>query len=81
VRFTLGKDGAVYAFIMAVPQAGEVLKIHLLGKNASLLDRAPSEVNLLGYNQKISWKQENDALTIDYPSDAKFPFGVVFRIK
>lgn len=81
VRFTQGKDGAVYAFIMAVPQAGEILTIRSLGKNAGLLDASPKEVSLLGCSQAIEWKQGADALTIHYPKDAKYPFGVVFRVK
>jgi alpha-L-fucosidase len=81
VRFTQGKDGAIYAFIMAVPSSGETLKITSLGKKAGLLEKAISAVSLLGYSKKITWKQQDDALLIDYPSDAKFPFSVVFRVK
>lgn len=81
VRFTQGKDGAVYAFIMAVPQAGETLKIRSLGKKAGLLEKRPQSVTLLGYSQKLDWKQEDDALSIRYPQGASFPFAVVFRVK
>jgi alpha-L-fucosidase len=81
VRFTQGKDGAVYAFIMAVPQAGETLKIRSLGKKAGLLEKRPQSVTLLGYSQKLDWKQENDALSIRYPQGASFPFAVVFRVE
>ena len=81
VRFTQGKDGAVYAFIMAVPQAGETLKIRSLGKKAGLLEKRPQSVTLLGYSQKLDWKQEDDALSIRYPQGASFPFAVVFRVE
>jgi len=81
VRFTRGKDGAVYAFIMAVPKAGEVLRIRALGRDAGLLDAAPRSVTLLGSKAEIGWKQEPDALVIEHPSAADFPYGVVFRIE
>ncbi len=81
IRFTQGKDGAVYVFIMAVPKAGETLKIRALGKEAGLLEKPVERVTLLGADDLIRWKQERDALVIDYPGSTDFPFGVVFRIE
>ncbi len=81
VRFTRGKDGAVYAFIMAVPKAGETLRIRALGHEAGLLGKAPRAVTLLGSAAKLDWKQESDGLVIRYPDGADFPYGVVFRIE
>lgn len=80
VRFTHGKDGAVYAIIMAVPKPGETLRIRALGRDAKLLEKAPTTVNLLGSEEKLQWKQEADALVITYPQSAAFPFAVVFHI-
>lgn len=80
VRFTQGKDGAVYAFIMATPKPGETLRIRALGRDAGLLDKAPASVGLLGFKETIQWKQDADALVIKYPRSAGFPCGVVFRI-
>jgi alpha-L-fucosidase len=80
VRFTQGKDGAVYAFIMATPKPGETLRIRALGRDAGLLEKPLKAVSLLGAKEKLQWKQEADALVIDYPPSADFPFGVVFRI-
>jgi alpha-L-fucosidase len=81
VRFTQGKDGAVYAFILAVPKAGETLKIRALGLDAGLLGKPVQGVALLGADDLIRWKQERDALVIDCPGSADLPFGVVFRIE
>jgi hypothetical protein len=81
VRFTHGKDGAVYAFVMAVPQPGESLRIRSLGKSAGLLDAAVKAVSLLGSEAKLEWQREDEALAIEYPQDASFPFGVVFRVE
>lgn len=80
VRFTQGKDGAVYAFIMAVPTDGEVLKIRALGKDAGLLAKEIRSVSLLGCNDTIRWEQEPGQLRIDCPRSALMPFGIVFRI-
>jgi alpha-L-fucosidase len=80
VRFTLGKDGAVYAFIMAVPKPGEILRIRALGRDAGLLEKAPDSVGLLGFEGQLQWKQEADALVIKCPQSSAVPFGVVFRI-
>ncbi len=80
VRFTQGKDGAVYAFIMATPKPSETLRIRALGRNAGLLEKPLTTVSLLGAKEKLRWKQEADALVIDYPTSADFPFGVVFRV-
>lgn len=80
IRFTEGKDGALYAFVMAQPRQGERLRIRSLGRSAGLLDGAVSEVSLLGSAEKIHWKQEDDALIIDCPSAIPSAFAFVFRI-
>jgi alpha-L-fucosidase len=80
VRFTQGKDGAVYAFVMAVPKPGETLRIRALGGDAALLGNPARAVSLLGSQAKLRWKQEADALVVQYPESAVLPFGVVFRI-
>jgi alpha-L-fucosidase len=81
VRFTQGKDGSVYAFVMAVPRPGETLRIRSLGRNAGLLEQTPRTVELLGSRARLDWKQDADALVIRYPPSASLPFTVVFRIK
>ena len=81
VRFTQGKDGAVYAFIMAVPKAGEVLKIRSLGKAAGLLDKPVKSVTLLGADKAPKWKQESEALLVACPPKMDFAHGVVFRVE
>ena len=81
VRFTQGKDGAVYAFVMAVPKAGEILRIRKLGKSAGLLSAPPSSVTLLGSSAKLHWKYDDETLQIQYPVNAEFPFAIVFRVE
>jgi hypothetical protein len=81
IRFIRGKDGAGYAFVMAVPQAAETLRIRALGLDAGLLGKSVQRVTLMGADDLIRWKQERDALVIDYPGSADFSFEVVFRIE
>lgn len=81
VRFTEGKDGAVYAFVMTVPKAGESLLIRSLGTSAKLLDRPVAKVSLLGYAEEVDWTQKDEGLSIRYPDNAKQEFAVVFRVE
>ena len=80
VRFTQGKDGAIYAFIMAVPKPGETLTIKSLGTDAGLLNTSVGSVELLGSPAKLQWRQEANGLVIQCPSEMAFPFAVVFKI-
>ena len=66
-RFTQGKDGAVYAFALETPKAGDVVKIVSMGKKAALLKAPVTEVTLLGSAEKLKWTQEEEALVIHYP--------------
>ena len=79
-RFTKGKDGSVFAFCLTVPKPDEVLKIKVLGKNANLLNEEIKSVALLGYKNKIQWKQSEDGLLIYYPRDIDLKYVVCFKI-
>ncbi|HNX04222.1 MAG TPA: alpha-L-fucosidase, partial [Opitutales bacterium] len=80
-RFTLGKNGALYAFCMTVPAAGTNLKIAALGLGAGYLDRPVKSVKLLGYEDALQWKQEADGLSIVCPAEMPFATSVVFKIE
>ena len=81
VRFTRGKDAAIYAFIMAVPKAGEVLALRSLGSASGLLDARIQQVSLLGCNSSLDWKQNGENLVITCPTSMNFAHSVVFRIR
>jgi len=80
IRFTLGKNGSVYAFCMNVPAAGVQLKIQSLGTDAKYLSKPIKDVKLLGYTGKLQWKLEADGLTITCPDKMPYSTSVVFRI-
>jgi alpha-L-fucosidase len=79
-RFTVGKNGTLYAFCMTVPESGKVVKIKSLGSDAKNLGKAVQTVTLLGSNSKLKWKQEADGLTITCPAEMTFATSIVFKI-
>lgn len=80
-RFTVGKNKALYAFCMTVPEPGKQLKIKSLGKDSKNLDKPVKSVKLLGHVGKLNWKQEADGLVVTCPAEMPFATAVVFKIE
>ena len=80
IRFTVGKNGSLYAFCMNVPASEALVKIKSLGKDASYLGKEVKSVQLLGYSGKLNWKQEADGLAITCPKEMPYETSVVFKI-
>lgn len=79
IRFTEGKDGAIYAFCMNVPESGGTVSIHNLGESSGLSFK---RVSLLGYPGDLLWSQAASSLGITYPSQsADLSTFVVFRVE
>ncbi len=77
IRFTVGKNGRLYAFTMNIPEKGQVLRIKSIGKaNGEKVKR----VALLGYKGKLKWKQTDEALEVTYPATAALTTSAVFKI-
>ena len=75
IRFTVGKDGNLYAFCMNVPKAGQTVTIHSITSK-------PKRVSILGYSGKLKWKQTPDGLSITYPkNEASLKTAAVFKIE
>jgi alpha-L-fucosidase len=79
-RFTIGKNGAIYAFCMVVPESGAQVKIKSLGMDAGYMGNPVKGVSLIGYEGKLKWKQESDGLVITCPTQMPFATSVVFKI-
>lgn len=79
-RFTVGKDGTLYAWCMTVPKAGDKLTIVSLGTNKGLFDKKIRSVELMGTEQSVDWKQNADGLEIVYPDSVDLKAAVGFRI-
>jgi len=80
-RFTEGKDGSVYAFCMAVPQRGSMLKITSMGTASQPSLPAVKSVSLLGSPGLLEWTQERDGLAITCPDEPTFRIALVFKIR
>jgi alpha-L-fucosidase len=79
-RFTVGKDGSLYAFCMTVPESGAQLKITSLGMSAASLPAPVKTVSLLGSASKLTWTQQADGLVITCPETTGFKSSVCFKI-
>ncbi len=75
IRFTT-REGKLYVFVMAIPT--ETVAVKSLGLTAGL---APSiaSVSLVGSNEPVRWKQDEDALRIEKP--ARMPNADVISFK
>jgi alpha-L-fucosidase len=81
-RFTVGKDGALYAFCLTVPAPGTGLKITSLGAAANLLGKPIKTVTLLGHaGPALAWQQTPDALVITTPAAMPFATAIAFKIE
>lgn len=76
IRFTVGKDGNLYAFTMAVPEAGSQVIIHNLKKGQEKVKR----VLLLGSDSKLKWRQNSEGLVINCPEKLDLATSIVFKI-
>jgi alpha-L-fucosidase len=78
IRFTT-KDGALYAFVMALPNAA--ITIESLGSNAEQV-RPVKSIQLLGSKEPVRWTQAQDTLKIErpdhFPSEDVIAFKITF---
>jgi alpha-L-fucosidase len=79
-RFTVGKDGSLYAFCMTVPAPNEELRINSLGATAASRQAPIRSVRLLGSDAQLDWRQDGDALIIRCPAQMAFKVAVAFKI-
>lgn len=80
IRFTVGRNGKLYAFTLSVPEGGQVVRIKSMGKASGNLQKV-KRVSLLGYKGKLKWTQAADALEVTYPATADLKTSAVFRIE
>ena len=78
VRFTT-KGKALYAIVLGTPQ--QDLQIKSLGTAAKLLDKPIGNITLLGSEEKVTWSQTADALTIKAPQKSPNGIAIVYKIE
>lgn len=76
IRFTVGRDGAVYAFCLNLPQPRQTVNIKTLAKGCQKV----RNVTLMGYKGRLQWKQTADGLRIVCPDELPCRHALVFRI-
>jgi len=79
-RFTVGKDGGLYAYCMTVPAAGAQLKITSLGTAAAALSGPIKAVSLLGSDAKLAWTQQSDGLVMTCPDTTSLRSAICFKV-
>ena len=72
----MGNSDSLYAFTMAVPEAGSQVTIHSLKKGQEKV----KNVSLLGNSDKLKWRQTPDGLVITCPKKLDFATSLVFKI-
>ena len=77
IRFTVGKNGSLYAFCMKSPEGGQEVAIKSMGKNTL---KKVKKVALLGYDGRLKWRQRADALVITAPATLPSQTAVVFKV-
>lgn len=78
IRFTK-KGNTLYAFCLGMPT--EDISIVSLGKNSKLALKAVASVKLLGSNENLQWKQEDNALVISKPIKTSAVQVIAFKIE
>lgn len=77
IRFNQ-KKGALYISFLGVPQNKEV-SVKSCGKDARLLKKIKN-ITVLGSDEKITWKQNADALVMSIPSKVPCTQAVVYKV-
>ncbi len=76
IRFTT-KDGNLYAFVLAVPKEDILIKTL---KSGGILEKNITSIELLGSEEKISWKQTPKGLKITKPNSFPLEIANGFKI-
>jgi alpha-L-fucosidase len=77
IRYTQ-KDGALYAIALGWPPDGR-LNLHALGAAQEQVGKI-ANVSLLGHNAPLSWRQGEQALTVEMPATRPCDHAYAFRI-
>ncbi len=77
IRFA-AKPGTIYVTVMAWPE--DELTITSLKSGSSLRADAITEIRLLGFEEVLTWKQDDEGLRLDLPHDPVGNHAYVFKI-
>lgn len=77
VRFTT-KGDTLYAFVMGWPDKRVFIK--LLATTSPLSPRKITNVELLGYKEKLQWTQDEQGLTVEMPREKPCDYAIALKI-
>ncbi len=77
IRFTK-KGNSLYVFMMGWPEKQAVIKA--LGTGSSQQPGRVANVELLGYDGKLDWKQDEGALQVQMPSQKPSDYAVALKV-
>jgi alpha-L-fucosidase len=80
IRFTT-KDGALYAYLLAVPKTPRAVIASLAANSPLLGGRAITEVALLGHPVKLEWSQTAEGLSVQLPALLTGEHAIALRIR
>lgn len=75
IRFTVGKDNALYAWLMAWPQENHAIICSLAGFTGKI-----KSVKLLGTTEKVKWQLTSNGLEVNLPKVDIGKFGIGLQI-
>ncbi len=77
IRFTTN-NGNLYAIALAWPEGD--FKIRSFAKGNNLLDKEIAEITMLGSDEKLTWKQTDEALIVKLPAEKPCEHAHTLRI-
>ena len=78
IRFNKKGDKVLYVTLMGIPEEDIVVKA--LGSKTAQNTRKIKSVTLLGSEEKVTWTQSKETLTIAKPADTPSPEALVYKV-
>ena len=78
IRFNKKGDKVLYVTLLGIPEEDVVVKA--LGSKTAQNKRKIKSVTLLGSDEKVTWTQTKENLTIGKPTDIPSPEAVVYKV-
>ena len=79
IRFNKKGDNVLYVTVLGIPEGD--ISVKSLGTKAGLADKKIKSVTMLGSTEKLSWKQNDDALDINRPDMSCITCIPVFKVE
>ena len=78
IRFNRKGDKTLYVTLLGVPE--DVVTVKALGSKTAQNSRRIKSISLLGSDEKITWAQDKDVLTIGKPAAVPCTEAIVYKV-